>query len=183
MQMMLLDRDPQVAGLAARPVRLIWRDPDSGRTLTWVPQLFARYADGSALLADCPATAGPAGERAARAAVVLAAACAAVGFTYRRLVPPDKVMAGNVRWLAGYRHLRHRDAGGLEQAVLQAFAAPRPLMAGAAAAGEVLTALPVLYHALWSGRLTADLTRPLGEHTLVAHGPAAAEAEREQHAR
>lgn len=173
MQLMVLDRDPHVVGLSARPVRLIWRDPDSGRVLTWVPQLFARYADGGALLADCPATTSPAADRAGRAAAVLQAACAAVGFTYRRLVPPEKVVAANVRWLAGYRHPRHRDAGGLEQAVLEAFAAPRPLMAGASAAGEVLTALPVLYHALWSGRLAADLTRPLGEHTLVTPGPAA----------
>ncbi|BCL18175.1 hypothetical protein GCM10017668_69670 [Streptomyces tuirus] len=183
MQLMLLDRDPQVVGLSARPVRLIWRDPGSGRVLTWVPQVFIRYADGRALLADCPAHAGPTGDRAARAAAVLGAACAAVGFTYRRLVPPEKVVAANVRWLAGYRHPRYRDAGGLEQAVLEAFAAPRALMAGAVAAGEVLSALPVLYHALWGGRLVADLTRPLGEHTLVAPGPAAGDGEQEQHGR
>ncbi|MFE9446539.1 TnsA-like heteromeric transposase endonuclease subunit [Streptomyces sp. NPDC006602] len=183
LQLMVLDRDPQVVGLSARPVRLIWRDPDSGRTLTWVPQLFARYADGRALLADCPSAAAPAAGRAARAAAVLEAACAAVGFTYRRLAPPDKVVAANVRWLAGYRHPRHSDAGRLEQAVLQAFTEPRPLMAGAAAAGEVLTALPVLYHALWHGRLAADLTRPLGEHTLVTPGPATGNGEQEQHGR
>ncbi|MFG3013780.1 TnsA-like heteromeric transposase endonuclease subunit [Streptomyces cinerochromogenes] len=188
MQLMLLDRDPQVVGLSARPVRLIWRDPGSGRGLTWVPQVFARYANGGALLADCPAMTSPAAGRAERAAAVLEAACAAVGFTYRRLVPPDKMVAANVRWLTGYRHHRHRNAGGLEQAVLKAFTAPRPLMAGAAAAGEVLTALPMAYHALWSGRLTADLTRPLGEHTLVSTGcpdSAGDDAEqgREQHAR
>ncbi|MFD7461072.1 MULTISPECIES: TnsA-like heteromeric transposase endonuclease subunit [unclassified Streptomyces] len=183
-QLMLLDRDPQVVGLSARPVRLIWRDPGSGRVLTWVPQVFARYADGGALLADCPASEEPAGDRAARAAVALAAACAAVGFTYRRLMPPERVLGANVRWLAGYRHPRYRDAGGLEQAVLEAFAAPRPLMAGAAAAaGDVLSALPVLYHALWSGRLSADLSRPLGEHTVVRPGAAAAGVEREQQAR
>ncbi|MFE0385941.1 TnsA-like heteromeric transposase endonuclease subunit [Streptomyces bungoensis] len=186
MQLMLLDRDPQVVGLSARPVRLIWRDPGSGRVLTWVPQVFARYADGRALLADCPAGQEAAGDRAARAAAVLGAACAAVGFTYRRLLPPDAVVAANVRWLAGYRHPRYRDAGGLEQAVLEAFAAPRALMAGAAAADEVLSALPVLFHALWSGRLTADLTRPLGEHTLVSAGrpdTAKDSTEQEQYAR
>ncbi|MGW6738974.1 TnsA-like heteromeric transposase endonuclease subunit [Streptomyces sp. NPDC055013] len=179
-QLMVLDRDPRVVGLSARPVRLIWRDPGSGRVLTWVPQLFARYADGSALLADCPAATSPAAGRAERAAAVLEAACEAVGFTYRRLAPPETVVAANVRWLAGYRHPRHRDAGGLEQAVLKAFAAERPLMAGAAAAGEVLTALPVLYHALWSGRLAADLTRPLGEHTLVTPGPATGDGKRQE---
>ncbi|MFI5940564.1 TnsA-like heteromeric transposase endonuclease subunit [Streptomyces uncialis] len=170
MQLMVLDRDPQVVGLSARPVRLLWRDPGSGRALTWVPQVFARYADGRAVLADCPASAAPASGRAVRAVSVLEAACEAVGFAYRRLVPPDAVMAANVRWLADYRHPRHRDAGGLESAVMEAFAAPRPLMAGAAAAGEVLTALPVVYHALWSGRLAADLTRPLSEHTVLSPG-------------
>ncbi|KUL48982.1 TnsA-like heteromeric transposase endonuclease subunit [Streptomyces sp. NRRL S-1521] len=186
LQLMLLDRDPQVVGLSARPVRLIWRDLGSGRVLTWVPQVFARYADGRALLADCPASEEAAGDRAARAAAVLEAACAAVGFTYRRLPPPDAVVAANVRWLAGYRHPRYRDAGGLGQAVLEAFTAPRPLMAGAAAAGEVLSALPVLYHALWSGRLSADLARPLGGHTLVGPGPSGQVAdgsEREQRER
>jgi hypothetical protein len=182
-QLMVLDRDPHVVSLSARPVRLIWRDPDSRRTLTWVPQLFARYADGRALLADCPAAAEPAAGRAARAAAVLEAACAAAGFTYRRLVPPEKVVAANMRWLAGYRHPRHRDVGGLEQAVLEAFATARPLMAGAAAAGETLTTLPVLYHALWGGRLVADLTRPRGEHTLVAPGPTAGDGKQEQHGR
>ena len=152
--------------------------------VTWVPQLFARYADGIRPARRLPRPRpAPAGQRRARAAVVLAAACAAVGWTYRRLVPPDEVMAANLRWLAGYRHPRHRDAGGLEQAVLEAFAAPRPLMAGATAAGEALTALPVLYHALWNGRLTADLTRPLGEHTLVTPGPATGNGEQEQHSR
>ncbi|MEV7683678.1 TnsA-like heteromeric transposase endonuclease subunit [Streptomyces sp. NPDC088341] len=179
-QLMILDRDPQVVALSARPVRLIWHDPGSGRALTWVPQLFARYADRGALLADCPAATAPVGDRAERAVAVLEAACEAVGFTYRRLAPPEMVVAANVRWLAGYRHPRHRDAGGLEQAVLEAFAAERPLMAGAAAAGEVLTALPVLYHALWSGRPAADLTRPLGEHTLVSPGPAAGDGKRRE---
>ena len=53
--------------------------------------------------------------------------------------------------------------------------------AGRAASDEVLAAPPVLYHALWHGRLAADLTRPLGEHTLVTPGPATGDGEQEQH--
>lgn len=90
-QLMVLDRDPAVAGLAARPVRLVWRDPGDGRTRSWVPQVFARYADGSGLLADCPAIADAGGARARRAAQIVEAACAQVGWTYRRLAPPDPV--------------------------------------------------------------------------------------------
>jgi hypothetical protein len=57
-QLMVLDRDPDVTGLAGRPVRLLWRNP-RGQVRSWVPQLFARYADGTALLADCPSHAAP----------------------------------------------------------------------------------------------------------------------------
>ncbi|MFJ4585180.1 hypothetical protein [Streptomyces echinatus] len=39
-QLMVLDRDPDVTGLAGRPVRLLWRDP-RGQVRSWVPQLFA----------------------------------------------------------------------------------------------------------------------------------------------
>ncbi|WP_306822857.1 TnsA-like heteromeric transposase endonuclease subunit [Streptomyces sp. TLI_146] len=53
-QLMLLDRNRRVVGLSARPVRVVWRDERS-RVRSWIPQLFARYTDGTGLLADCPA--------------------------------------------------------------------------------------------------------------------------------
>ncbi|WP_346776363.1 TnsA-like heteromeric transposase endonuclease subunit [Streptomyces sp. SID10362] len=52
-QLMVLDRDPDVTALAGQPVRLLWRNR-RGQVRSWVPQLFARYTDGTALLADCP---------------------------------------------------------------------------------------------------------------------------------
>ncbi|WP_324605628.1 TnsA-like heteromeric transposase endonuclease subunit [Streptomyces niger] len=82
LQLMLLDRDPDVTGLAGRPVRLVWRDQSEGRVRSWVPQLFVRYTDGTGLLADCPARPGAGGVRARRAAEVVEAACAAVGWAY-----------------------------------------------------------------------------------------------------
>ena len=104
-QLMVLDRDPFVVGLAGRPVRLVWRDGRGGAG-SWVPQLFARYADGTALLADCPGHADAGGERALRGAQAARAACGLVGWRYRRLEPLDAVPAANLRWLAGYRHPR-----------------------------------------------------------------------------
>ncbi|MFE7560807.1 TnsA-like heteromeric transposase endonuclease subunit [Kitasatospora sp. NPDC057500] len=131
----VLDRDPQVTGLAGRPVRLVWRD-GRGRVRSWVPQLFARYADGTALLADCPSHAEAGGERAQRAGAVVAAACEEIGWRYRRLEPLEPVLAANLKWLAGYRHPRNRGPAGLMAAVLAAFARPRPLIEGATAVGS-----------------------------------------------
>lgn len=165
-QLMVCDRDPRVIGMAGRPVRVLWRDR-RGRERSWVPQLFVRYADGTGMLADCPSHAGAGGERAATAATVLAEACAQVGFVYRRLERPDEMVEANVKWLAGYRHPRHRGRTGLLDRVIEAFTQPRPLIEGVTVAGDPIEVLPVAFHALWAGLLAAPLEVPLHERVLV----------------
>nr|WP_069766714.1 TnsA-like heteromeric transposase endonuclease subunit [Streptomyces sp. LUP30] len=165
-QLIVLDRDPRVTALAGRPVRLLWRNP-RGQVRSWVPQLFARYSDGTALLADCPSHAGAGGERAMKAAEAVAQACAHVGWTYRRLAPLDDVLAANLKWLAGYRHPRNAGRPGLTPAVLKAFAQPRPLIEGAEAVGDPIEVLPAVFHALWHRQLTTRLDTPLHERVLV----------------
>ncbi|OVZ99442.1 hypothetical protein B9W64_38015 [Streptomyces sp. CS159] len=166
-QLMVMDRDREVTGLAGRPVRLLWRNP-RGQARSWVPQLFARRADGTALLADCPSHPYAGGERARKGADAVAQACADIGWTYRRLPPLDDVLAANLKWLAGYSHPRNAGRPGLAAAVLEAFARPRPLNEGAEAAGDPIEVLPCAFHALWHGQLTADLTTPLHERVLVS---------------
>ena len=77
-------------------------------------------------------------------------------------------VAANVRWLARYRHPR---CGGREDLIvrlLEVFAQPTPLFAGADRVGDRLLVLPVLYHLLWRQVLVADLrTALLGPSTLV----------------
>ncbi|MFC4959751.1 TnsA-like heteromeric transposase endonuclease subunit [Streptomyces mauvecolor] len=166
-QLMVLDRDPAVTGLAGRPVRFVWRDEADGRVRSWVPQLFARYADGTGLFADCPSSLSAGGTRARRAGAVLEAACARVGWAYRRLEPLPAVVEANLRWLAGYRHPRYRGLSRLQAVVAGAFAVPRPLFDGAVSVGDPLQVLPVVYHALWSGQLVAGLDEPLHGGSLV----------------
>ncbi|PSM39086.1 hypothetical protein C6Y14_34355 [Streptomyces dioscori] len=165
-QLMVLDRDRDVTGLAGRPVRLLWRNP-RGQVRSWVPQLFARHADGTALLADCPGHPDAGGERARNAAAAVAQACADIGWTYRRLAPLDDVPAANLKWLAGYRHPRNAGRPGLMAAVLEAFTRPRPLIEGTEAAGDPIEVLPCVFHALWHQQLTAGLETPLHERVLV----------------
>ncbi|MFF4283683.1 hypothetical protein [Streptomyces kronopolitis] len=49
-QLMALDPDPHVTGRAGRPARVLWRN-HRGQMRSWVPQLFARYIGGTAVLA------------------------------------------------------------------------------------------------------------------------------------
>lgn len=166
---MVLDRDPEVVGLAGRPVRLLWRDA-RGQVRSWVPQLFARHRDGTAVLADCPSHPEAGGERARKAAKVLEAACAQAGWSYRRLEPLEKTLTANLKWLAGYRHPRNAGRPRLAAAVRETFAQPRPLIEGAEAVGDPVEVLPVVFHALWHGKLTTDLETPLHERVLVSTG-------------
>lgn len=177
-QLMVLDRDPEVVGLAGRPVRLLWRE-GRGRVYSWVPQLFARYSDGTALMADCPSRPEAGGERARRAVPVLEAACAQAGFSYRRLEPLEKVEAANLKWLAGYRHPRNQGRPGLAAAVREAFARPRPLIEGTEAVGDPIEVLPAVFHALWHGHLTAPVDVPLNAHVLVSPGTGGADGRRD----
>ncbi|MFD8915967.1 TnsA-like heteromeric transposase endonuclease subunit [Streptomyces sp. NPDC059575] len=123
--------------------------------------------DGTALLADCPGHPDAGGERARKGAEAVVQACADIGWTYRRLLPLDDVLAANLKWLAGYRHPRNAGRPGLTAAVVEAFTRPRPLIEGAGAAGDPIEVLPCVFHALWHGQLTAGLDTPLHERVLV----------------
>ena len=75
--------------------------------------------------------------------------------------------AANLRWLAGYRHPRFAQPG-LAARLGEVFAGPGPLLGGAAAAGDPVAVLPVLFGMLWRGELAAELERDLlGPATAV----------------
>ena len=162
-QLMLLDFDPAIVGIASQPFRLHWHE--TGRLVTHVPDFFARRSDGSAILIDCrPVERRPPRDVAKFEAT--ARACALLEWDYRLVAAPDMIVTANVRWLSGYRHPRHmqRTVAGVLREV---FATPTPLLAGAQAAGEPIAVLPALFHLLWYGELTADLSVPLHEGTTV----------------
>ncbi|MXM68946.1 TnsA-like heteromeric transposase endonuclease subunit [Streptomyces sp. HUCO-GS316] len=83
-RVMLLDRNPRVSGLAARPLELQWHEP--GRVRAYAPQLMIRLADGQGVLADCTAR-GALSQRQRSLASVVEKICAAVGWRYWVLGP------------------------------------------------------------------------------------------------
>jgi len=165
---MLLDFDPGICGVSSQPFWLHWRDEDGG-SRRHAPDFFARRDDGTAVVVDVrPDDRIPA--RDAEAFAVTASACELAGWEYRRVGEPDPVLAANVRWLSRYRHRRCLvpEIAGVLRAV---FAGGRGLFAGAELAGERIGVLPVLFHLMWQGQLTADLAAgPLSASTVVRSG-------------
>jgi hypothetical protein len=152
---MLMDFDPAITGIASQPFWLHWQDRD-GRARRHAPDFFARRADGSGVVVDVrPDDWIP--PRDAEVFRVTALACGQAGWEFRRAGAIDPVLRANVRWLSRYRHprcLREPAAS----ALLEAFADRRPLLAGAALAGDPVLVLPVAYHLLWRRELTCDLS-------------------------
>jgi hypothetical protein len=78
----------------------------------------------------------------------------------------------NVAWLSRYRH-RRCGSPDVAALLLKTFGGPAPLMAGAAAAGDPVAVLPVLFHLMWQHALTADLAVRMTADTPVRAGSAA----------
>jgi len=163
---MLLDFDPDVAGLSSQPFRLSW--DAGGVRRRHVPDFFARLSDGSGVVVDVRAD-DRIGPRDTAAFEAAARACELAGWQFRRAGAVGPVLLANVRWLAGYRHPRH--AGQVTvPAVREVFGAGLPLIEGARLLGDPVAVLAGVYHWLWRGELRAGgLERvPLSMATTVS---------------
>ena len=99
----LLDFDQEITGIASQPFWLYWTGERGRRR--HAPDYFARRADGTGVVIDVRAD-----DRIeavdAEAFAVTAAACARLGWEFRRVGEIEPVPGSNVRWLARYRHPR-----------------------------------------------------------------------------
>lgn len=160
---MEFDRAAGVVGISGQPFALGWLEGLKRRC--HVPDLFVRYRDGRAVVIDCRPV-ERADERFYEAAAITAAVCERVGWTYVLAGEPEPVRAANLRWLAGYRRPYVR-VGGIAQRLLDAAASPMPLLQLARSVGDPIAVLPTLFHLLWSGELSVELSRPLRDDTVV----------------
>lgn len=158
-----LDFDQAVTAVASQPFWLLWRSDRGERR--HAPDFFARLSGGGAVVVDSR-PAARVRERDAATFAVAGQACALLGWDYVVWDALDPVVAGNLRWLAGYRHPRcgeEQVAGRLREV----FARPRELMDAASAVGDPIVVLPVLFHLIWCGELMVDLSLVLGDRTMV----------------
>lgn len=166
--LMLMDFDPGVRAVSSQPFWLRWRD-ERGKVRRHVPDFFLRRDDGAGVVVDVrPDDRIP--DRDAEVFAVTASACELAGWEYRRVGDLDPVLVANVRWLSRYRHARCL-VPEIAESLVEVFTEARGMFDGAAAVGERLGVLPVLFHLMWHGRLLANLTGgPLGASTMVRTG-------------
>jgi hypothetical protein len=164
-RLMVLDADPEVVGVSAQPMWLRWTT-ESGRPVRHAPDYFARRADGTGVVIDVRAD-QRIGDQDAAVFAATARLCAQVGWEYQRAGELGAVHAANLRWLSGYRHPRFAQPG-VAARLREVFAEPGPLLGGAAAVGDPVAVLPVLFGMLWRGELAAGLEAGLlGPGTLA----------------
>jgi hypothetical protein len=159
------DRDARVTGIAGQPFELTWPRAKRKQPARHVPDFLFQLLDGRCVVTDCR-PARRVDEDSRYKTGVMAAACRVIGWEFRVAGEPDPVWAANLRWLAGYRHPRFGNAD-LEAELLSLFTEARPLAETALLAGDPIRVQPVLFHLLWRGDLAGDLSRPLGETTLL----------------
>jgi len=174
-RLMALDADPEVVGVAAQPMWLHWAT-ESGRPVRHAPDFFARRADGTGVVIDVRPD-ERIGQKDAAVFAATARVCAQVGWDYQRAGELGRVRAANLRWLSGYRHPRFAQPG-VAARLGEVFAQPGPLLAGAAAAGDPVAVLPVLFGMLWRGELAADLEAGLLGTATPVHARAVGAAAR-----
>ncbi|MEU4113798.1 TnsA-like heteromeric transposase endonuclease subunit [Kitasatospora sp. NPDC028055] len=160
----LTDFAADTAVLASQPFRLHGADSD-GR---WehVPDLFVRRTDGSVKIIDVKAVRFSGDLMVVRQRDRTAVVCEDLGWDYEMVSEPDSLTWATVDWLAGYRRpLR----AGTELVEPMLAVAARPVAIGDLASFQSFPELArsVVYHLMWTGQLTFDITKPLRDTTLV----------------
>ncbi|MGW2602564.1 TnsA-like heteromeric transposase endonuclease subunit [Streptomyces klenkii] len=159
-RLVLLDRDPQVIGIASQPFWLHWCDRSGGRR--HAPDYFVRLADGRARVVDVRAE-DDMDDATRDAFAATADACSAVGWEFEWAGRPEPVFMANIRWLARYRRVRCGRPAWIADRLREVFREPKRLWEGAGLVGDRLQVLPVLFHLLWSGALATNLVTEVME--------------------
>lgn len=168
LRLMMLDHDPEVTVVATQPFQLLFHH--EGKPFSHVPDLLMvrpglrrRVEDVKPLkFLDKPVN--------VLAFSVTQDACDRAGLEYLVWSEPPAVVAHNVRYLAGYRRVPTY-LSQYAPVLLEHAQDGVPLGTLAHLAGPNHWVRPVLYHLIWTHRLTLDLHRPLSNQTLVSLGP------------
>jgi hypothetical protein len=164
-RIMLADHDREVVAIAAQPFQVIGQC--AGRVRRHVPDLLLVGRDGGVRVVDVKAPSKVDDPTVAELFVWTGELVGWRGWRFEVWSGADRQLLDNVRFLAGYRRLTTIDTGLIP--VVLGVAADQPSIAAIEhvlrGKHPPLLVRPVVLHLLWTGRLRADLTRPLSADT------------------
>lgn len=166
-RLLFADMDPGVGWISAQPFRMVTEI--DGKVRAHIPDFLLARSDGTFVVVDVKPLRrldDPVVRETFDWAGALVAEC---GWGFEVWSEPDPVVLGNVRFLAGYRRRWLFDAELVELADAAVATGMSFGEAERAVATRCTTAVArgVVLHALWSGWLRTDLSRPLSSlHVL-----------------
>lgn len=166
-RILLADQDRDVVAIAAQPFLL--EGADGGRVRRHVPDLLVEHADGRLSVIDVKASWLMGEAKVVAQFAWTAAVCTAHGFGFEAWSGCDPVLLENVRFLAGYRRPELIDVD-VARLVLAGACRARTLREieyGLAVPEYRGLVRPAALHLLWTGALSADLSRVLDAGTVV----------------
>ena len=159
-----LDRDSGIVGMVSQPLRLSWAAPEA---VSHIPDLLTLHDDNAVTVWDVRALEEQ-DEDFRNKSAVTRDACAIVGWHYEVFTGLGEIERLNLLWLHAFRR-RPAWADRFEEAILRAAkcrnATIGSLFAHDDGTGELKA---VVWHLVWSGVLSVDMTAPWKLHTAIA---------------
>jgi hypothetical protein len=159
-----LDRDPDVVRMISQPFRLSW---ETAEPVSHVPDLLTQHLDSGVTVWDVKALEHQDDDFRAKS-VVTRRACERVGWRYAVFTGLSTTERMNLLWLHGFRR-RSRWAAHFEEAILRTAersdSTVGSLLAADDGTGELCS---VVWHLVWTGALSIDMSVPWTLHTPVA---------------
>lgn len=162
----VLDRDPSVTWLVPQPMRLTWSDVDRRKARRHTPDLLSVDGNRVVTVWDVKTPEAASSARFTEIRDLTEAACQARGWHYAVFTGLEPVHRHNLLWLHAYRR-RPAWASAYVDHLLVTCEGGHPL-------GELVETEPaderqvaVVWHLIWSGRLTVDLDQTLTSATEV----------------
>ncbi|NEN07757.1 TnsA-like heteromeric transposase endonuclease subunit [Diaminobutyricibacter tongyongensis] len=160
--LMFLDFSADIAAISAQPCLMQFEDG-----AYHYPDYFVVYNDGKRGIVDVHFEAFNS-PRSVRRFQNTKSACERIGWSYGMFRSVNPVVLRNLELLSMYRHSRYAPTEDVRLGLIDAVDG-LPFAEAVGVDRSVPFALTTcrIYHLVWSGDLTADLTRPFNDHTIL----------------
>lgn len=161
-----LDFRQDIVAIASQPMQMRFADGTKH-----VPDFFALHADGRQVLYDVKPL-SRVNEKAVTQFANTKATCRVIGWDYEVLTEREPQYTLNVHWLAHFKHTGFYPGTATEDRLRTSLARSLRFIDACDVLGRptLPEARSAMYHLLWIGAATIDLTLPMTDFTMVEGG-------------